>query len=455
MTLKVAILAAGQGTRMRSRLPKVLHTIANKPLLQWVLQAAQGLQPEETFVIYGYQGEQVKTAFAGQKVTWVAQTEQLGTGHALQQVLPLLKDKSQVLVLLGDTPLISTTTLQRLLTSTDKDEVGLVTALVEEPTGLGRILRNKNDAVVGIVEEKDATADEKLIDEINTGIMLFPAKKLKAWLAQLKNNNTQNEYYLTDVIALAVADSINIKTVQPEFNEEIIGVNDRTQLAELESIYQAQAAEFLMQQGVTLRDPSRFDLRGELKAEQDVTIDINVIIEGKVTIGRDTNIGANVQLKNVVIGEGVTILPNCILEDSIVGNACIIGPFARLRPGTELADYVKIGNFVETKKTIVDSYSKLPHHAYVGDAEIGKNVNIGAGVITCNYDGVDKHKTIIGDNAFIGTDSQLIAPVKIGKGAYIAAGSSINKDAPADKLTVARAKQKTIENWQRPKKKKD
>ena len=455
MTLKVAILAAGQGTRMRSNLPKVLHTIANKPLLQWVLQTAQSLQPEEIFVIHGHQGEQVKTTFADQQVTWVAQTEQLGTGHALQQVLPLLADNDQVLVLLGDTPLINATTLQQLSASTAKDEVGLVTALVEEPSGLGRILRDNNDAVVGIVEEKDATADEKLINEINTGIMLFPAKQLKTWLAQLKNHNAQSEYYLTDVIALAVTDGINIKTVQPEFNAEIIGVNDRMQLAELEGIYQAQAAAALMQQGVTLRDPARFDLRGELEVAEDVTIDINVIIEGKVKIGRDTNIGANVQLKNVVIGEGVTILANCVLEDSIIGNACTIGPFARLRPGTELADHVKIGNFVETKKITVDSGSKLPHHAYVGDAEVGKNVNIGAGVITCNYDGVDKHKTIIGDNAFIGTDSQLIAPVKIGKGAYIAAGSSINKDAPADKLTVARAKQKTIENWQRPQKKKD
>ena len=298
MTLKVAILAAGQGTRMRSSLPKVLHTIANKPLLQWVLQAAQGLRSEEIFVIYGYQGERVKTALADQQVTWIAQPKQLGTGHALQQVLPLLKDNDQVLVLLGDTPLIGATTLQQLLASTAKDKIGLVTALVEEPAGLGRILRNKNDEVVGIVEEKDVTgSDEKLINEINTGIMLFPVKQLKTWLAQLKNDNAQGEYYLTDVIALAVADGINIKTVQPEFNAEIIGVNDRVQLAELESIYQVQAAEFLMQQGVTLRDPARFDLRGELEAAEDVTIDVNVIIEGNVKIGRDTNIGANVLFK--------------------------------------------------------------------------------------------------------------------------------------------------------------
>ncbi len=455
MSLKIAILAAGQGTRMHSRLPKVLHIMGNKPLLQWVLQTAQSLHPAETFVIIGYQGERIEKAMADAKVTWVTQTEQLGTGHALQQVLPLLKDTEQILVMLGDTPLVSAETLQQLVANTAQDEVGLVTALVDQADGLGRILRNENDQVTGIVEEKDANVDEKLINEINTGIMLFPAKSLKSWLAKLKNDNSQGEYYLTDVIALAVAEGITIKTVQPQFIEEVMGVNNRLQLAKLENIYQARIAENLMVQGVTLRDPARFDLRGELAVAEDVTIDINVIIEGSVSIGRDTIIGANVHLKNVTLGEGVTILPNCILEDSVIGDHCTIGPFARLRPGTELADQVKIGNFVETKKVMVDTGTKLPHHAYIGDAQVGKNVNIGAGVITCNYDGIEKHQTIIGDNAFIGTDSQLIAPVKIGKGAYIAAGSSINRDAPADKLTVARAKQKTIEHWQRPKRKKD
>ena len=452
MSLKVVILAAGQGTRMHSRLPKVLHTIADKPLLQWVIQAAVALEPEETFVIYGHKGEQVKQMLADIEVTWIEQAEQLGTGHALQQALPSLNDADRVLVLLGDTPLISSETLQNLMASTADNEVGIVTANVEQPHGLGRIVRNEKDEIIGIIEEKDTSESEKLINEINTGIMLLPVKPLKMWLAKLKNTNAQSEYYLTDVIALA-ADSTVIKSVQPLFNEEIVGVNDHVQLAQLESVYQIWVAESLMLSGVTLRDPARFDLRGELDIDEDVTIDVNVIIEGNVKIGRDTMIGANVQLKNVVLGEGVTILPNCVLEEAVVGNHCTIGPFARLRPGTELANNVKIGNFVEIKKTSVNEGSKLPHHSYIGDAEIGKNVNIGAGVITCNYDGTNKHKTIIGDNAFIGTDSQLIAPVTIGVGAYIAAGSSISKDAPAGKLTVARSRQKTIDGWKPPQKK--
>ena len=453
MSLKVAILAAGQGTRMYSRLPKVLHTLVDKPLLQWVVQAATALSPEETFVIYGHKGEQVKQTLTDIEVTWVEQTEQLGTGHALQQVLPSLNDSDRVLVLLGDTPLISSETLQNLIANTAAHEVGIVTANVEQPHGLGRIIRNQKDEIVNIVEEKDASESEKLINEINTGIMLLPVKSLKTWLVKLKSTNAKNEYYLTDVIAFAVVDSIAIKSVQPLFNEEVIGVNDRVQLAQLESVYQTWVAESLMLSGVTLRDPARFDLRGELDIDEDVSIDINVIIEGNVKIGRDTVIGANVQLKNVVLGEGVTILPNCVLEDAEVGNYCTIGPFARLRPGTELAGNVKVGNFVEIKKTSVDEGAKLPHHSYIGDAEIGKNVNVGAGVITCNYDGVNKHKTIIGDNAFIGTDSQLIAPVTIGADAYIAAVSSISKDAPAGKLTVARSRQKTIDGWKPPQKK--
>jgi len=453
MSLKIAILAAGQGTRMHSKLPKVLHQMAGKPLLQWVLDATASVSPVETFVIYGYQGEQVKQALADNDVTWVAQTEQLGTGHALQQVLPHLHDDDRVLVLLGDTPLISDETLNSLIENTAENEIGIVTTITEEPYGLGRILRDQSDAILGIVEEKDASDTEKTIAEINTGIMLLPIKPLKNWLTKLQNENAQGEYYLTDVIAMAVADGVDIHAIQPLFNAEVIGINDRSQLAQLENVYQALAAESLMLDGVTLRDPARFDLRGELEIDADVTIDINVIVEGKVKIGRDTNIGANVILKNTTIGKDVTILPNCILEDSIVGDHCTIGPFARLRPGTQLANNVKIGNFVETKKITVDEGSKLSHLSYIGDAEVGKNVNIGAGVITCNYDGVDKHKTIIGDDAFIGTDSQLIAPVKIGKGAYIGAGSSINKDAPAGKLTVARARQKTVDGWVPPKKK--
>ena len=453
MSLKIVILAAGQGTRMRSTLPKVLHQLAGRPLLRWILNAVDALAAAELFVVYGHQGEQVQQAFTDTVVTWVKQTEQLGTGHAVQQVISQLSDDDQLLILPGDIPLINSETLSQLIAQTAADEVSILTANVDEPHGLGRILRNKQQAIMGIVEERDANDDEKMITEINTGVMLLPAKSLKKWLTKLSNNNAQHEYYLTDVIALAVADKATIKSSQPSFNEEIMGINDRSQLARLERIYQTFVAETLMFEGVTLRDPTRFDLRGELAVDEDVTIDINVVIEGHVEIGGNTQIGANVILKNVIIGEGVTILPNCTLEDTHVGNDCIIGPFARLRPGTQLANQVKIGNFVEVKKSTIAEGAKLPHLSYVGDAEVGKHVNIGAGVITCNYDGVKKYKTIIGDNAFIGAASQLIAPVKIGKGAYIGTGSSISKDAPAGKLTIARVRQKTIDHWLPPQKK--
>jgi len=453
MSLKAIILAAGQGTRMRSKLPKVLHQLAGRSLLSWVLDAADSILPEEILIVYGHQGEQIKQTLDDEALTWVEQAEQLGTGHALQQAMPRLDDDDNILVLPGDVPLISHETLSDLIANTAQDEVGLLTAMVAEPYGFGRILRNDAGHVVGIVEEKDASDDEKNITEINTGIMLLPVKPLKSWLAQLENNNVQGEYYLTDIIALAVASGITIKASQPIFNEEIMGINDRGQLARLERIYQSLAAEALMLEGVNLQDPTRFDLRGELTAAEDVTVDINVIIEGQVEIGANTSIGANVILKNATVGEGVTILSNCVIEDVHIGDHCIIGPFARLRPGTRLANNVKVGNFVETKKTTVAAGSKLPHLAYVGDAEVGKNVNIGAGVITCNYDGVKKYKTIIGDGAFIGADSQLIAPVTIGEDAYIATGSSINKDAPAGKLTIARSRQRTIAAWVSPKKK--
>ncbi len=447
MSLKVVILAAGQGTRMRSQLPKVLHQLAGKPLLQWVLDTAARIHPVETLVVCGYGSEQVQQAFAHLDVTWIEQIEQLGTGHALQRVLSQLRDHDRILVLLGDTPLITDNTLMQLIDNTTANQVGIVTANVDDPSGLGRILRDHNHNVISIIEAKDADANQQAITEINTGIMLLPVRPLKKWLQQLQPHNVQGEYYLTDVIALAVVDGVAIKTVQPLFKEEVIGVNDRQQLARLERLYQALMAKELMLDGVTLHDPARFDVRGELDVGEDVTFDVNVIIAGKVTIGGSSAIGANVMLKNVTIGKNVTILPNCVIEGSVIGDDCTIGPFARLRPGTRLANEVKVGNFVETKQATLGESSKLPHLSYIGDAEVGKRVNIGAGVITCNYDGVEKHKTNIGDNVFIGSDSQLIAPVAIGKGAYIGAGSSISKDAPAGKLTVARGRQKTVGHW--------
>ena len=450
-TLKTVILAAGQGTRMRSKLPKVLHQLAGKSLLECVIETAKTISPSIS-VIYGYEGDTVKSALSNHEVTWIYQAEQLGTGHAVKQAVSDKESADQILVLLGDTPLITTETLNELRKKTSKNEVGIVTVHLKNPHGLGRILRDKNNHIVGIVEEKDATDEQKKITEINTGIMLLPTQHLKTWLAKLTNHNAQKEYYLTDIFAMAVAEKVVINNVSPQFTEEVMGINTRVQLAQLERVYQQRAAEAHMLSGVTLLDPSRFDLRGTLTCAEDVTIDVNVIIEGKVSIGRGTSIGANTILKNCVIGENVVIESNVVIDDSIVGNHCTIGPFARLRPGTQLAEKVKVGNFVETKKAIVGEGSKLPHLSYIGDADIGKHVNIGAGTITCNYDGVNKYKTTIHDGAFIGSDSQLVAPVTIGEGAYIGAGSTITKDAPAGKLTISRAKQTTIEGWKPPKK---
>lgn len=452
MGLSVIILAAGQGTRMRSQLPKVLHPLAGKPILQWIVDAAQQLKPNDIYIVYGHGGEQVQAAIKADNITWVQQTQQLGTGHAVQQVLPHLKKDQQVLILVGDTPLISPETLKRLLANTKPGNLGLLTVDLENPFGLGRIIRNQDGTMTAIVEEKDATPAQKKITEINTGIMAFASNDLYLWLPQLKNNNAQKEYYLTDVMAMAVADKRQIDTLQPEDAHEVLGVNNRAQLAALERFYQQQNAERLMLQGVTLNDPARFDVRGELTCAEDVTIDINVIIEGKVTIGRNVIIGANTVLKNVTIGEGTVIHPHCHIDGAVIGRECQIGPFARIRSGTALQQHVKIGNFVETKNAKIADHSKVSHLSYIGDAEIGKEVNIGAGVITCNYDGVSKHKTIIGDGAFIGSDSQFVAPVTVEPGAYIGSGSTITRTAPAGKLTLARAKQVTIDKWQPPKK---
>lgn len=454
MSIAAFILAAGKGTRMRSDTPKVLHQLAKKPLLRWVIDAVSVCHIQDIFVVYGQGGEQVKTAIALEDLAWVYQQEQLGTGHAVQCAMQACTkvDIDQVLIVYGDTPLISAQTLTQFIKQTPVNAVGLLTAKFDEPYGLGRIIRDAANNVTAIVEEKDASKAQKTINEINTGIMLIPADHLKQWLTELDNNNAQNEYYITDVIAMAVQDNVEIAAYCVADNSEVQGINTRAQLAHSERILQMKNAEQLMDQGVSFADPARFDLCGELECGRDVCIDINVIIEGTVTLGNNVKIGANVILKNVSIGDDTEILPNTMMEESHVGKACTIGPFARLRPGTKIADHVKVGNFVETKKAIIDSGSKLSHLSYIGDAVIGKNVNIGAGTITCNYDGVNKFTTTIEDGVFVGSDTQLIAPVTIGKNAYIGAGSSINKDAPADKLTVARARQKTIEHWQPPKK---
>lgn len=455
MSLSIIILAAGQGTRMHSALPKVLHPLADKPILQWLVDTAEQLHPENIYIVYGFGGEQVKAAINTQaNVTWIEQKEQLGTGHAVSQVLPHLKDSDQVLILVGDTPLIQLSTLQALRNITPTGDVGLLTVNFDDPSGLGRIVRDNHGHVIAIVEDKDAMPAQKLITEINTGIMVMTGKDLKQWLPKLKNNNQQKEYYLTDVMEIAVTDKRKIHASQPTHSEEVLSVNNRQQLAELERYYQQQAAEKLLLQGVTLRDPKRFDLRGTLACGKDVTIDVNVIIEGNVKIGNNVLIGPNVLLHDVIIGDNVVIKSNCDIDSAKIGDGCQIGPFARIRPGTELASDVKIGNFVETKNAKISDGSKVSHLSYIGDAVIGKQVNIGAGVITCNYDGVNKFQTTIEDNAFIGSDSQLVAPVTVKSGAYIGSGSTITKEAPAGKLTLARARQVTIDKWLPPKKQK-
>lgn len=452
MSIATIILAAGQGTRMQSRFPKVLHRLANKTLLQWVIDAAHSVELHDLYVVIGHGGEHVQKITRGD-IHWIEQTEQLGTGHAVQQAMPSINTAEQVLVLYGDTPLISTQTLKQFIAQTPKDAVGILTADFTNPSGLGRIVKNTNGEIIAIVEQKDASAEQLKLTEINTGIMLLPTKKLNSWLQQLNTNNAQGELYLTDVIAMAVADKIAIKAMLVHNQAEVSGVNTRKQLAELEREYQLMNAENLLEQGVTIIDPKRFDLRGELECGRDVTFDINVIIEGKVKIADGVQLGPNVILKDVSIDSNTEIIANSIIEGSVIGKNCCIGPFARLRPGTVLADNVKVGNFVETKKVSVDSGSKLPHLSYIGDAVVGKNVNIGAGTITCNYNGVEKFITTIEDNVFIGSNSQLIAPVTIEKNAFVGAGSSISKNAPAGKLTIARARQITVNGWQPPKKK--
>ena len=452
MKLGVVILAAGQGTRMKSDIPKVLHPIAGKPLLGHVVDCARALNPAEIVIVYGHGGDRVRAAFTDHPdLHWAEQAEQLGTGHAVQRALPFLADVDQILVLYGDVPLTQPSTLQALIASAG-DGVGLLTVTLDDPTGYGRIVRDQQGCVQRIVEQKDAVDDELTIREINTGIMLLPRASLTGWLAALSNTNSQGEYYLTDVLAMAVANGVAIHVSQPPAETEAEGVNNRQQLAALERAYQRRIASQLMADGVTLRDPARLDVRGTLTHGRDVEIDINVIFEGNVTLGDRVRIGANCVLRDARVGDDVEILENCVLEDAIIGEQSRVGPFARLRPGAELLGNAHVGNFVEIKKARIGLGSKINHLSYVGDSHIGAGVNIGAGTITCNYDGANKHLTVIEDRAFIGSNSALVAPVTIGAGATIGAGSVIGKDAPDDKLTLTRAKQVSL-NWQRPTKK--
>ncbi|MDT8383613.1 MAG: bifunctional UDP-N-acetylglucosamine diphosphorylase/glucosamine-1-phosphate N-acetyltransferase GlmU [Gammaproteobacteria bacterium] len=456
--LSVVVLAAGQGTRMKSSLPKVLHTIAGRPLVEHVIQAARQLQASDIHVVYGHGGEQVQQALSGYDLSWAEQAEQLGTGHAVEQALPGIADDHLVLLLYGDVPLISVASLRQLLaagvTSDGADALALLTARLDDPTGYGRIVRDAGGAVQAIVEQKDANEQQLAITEINTGMLAVNAALLKRWIDRLDNNNAQGEFYLTDIVGLAVADHVSVNTTNPAEICEIEGVNNKRQLAELERAYQLRQARRLMEDGLTLRDPARFDLRGELMIGRDVEIDINVVIEGRVELGDGVVIGPNVVLKNVTIGSATQVYANSVLEDSRLGSHCDIGPFARLRPETQLADGVKIGNFVEIKKSTIAADSKVNHLSYVGDTTMGSQVNVGAGTITCNYDGANKHQTIIGDNVFIGSDTQLVAPVTIASGATIGAGSTITHDTPANTLTLSRVKQATINGWSRPTKKK-
>jgi bifunctional UDP-N-acetylglucosamine pyrophosphorylase / glucosamine-1-phosphate N-acetyltransferase len=452
--MNIVILAAGQGKRMRSALPKVLQPLAGKPLLAHVIAAAQKLGPKRLVVVIGHGAESVRQHFAeqaaGQKVEFALQEQQLGTGHAVAQAMPLLADSSSTLILYGDVPLIRPDTLQSLLGAAGETEVGLLTVKLPDPSGYGRIVRDASHNVTRIVEHKDANEAELAISEINTGILCAPTVELRHWLSKLKNSNAQGEYYLTDIIAMAVADGIAVNTVHPHDRWEVEGVNDKKQLAELERAHQKAQATALMTQGVTVIDPARIDVRGTLTCGADVEIDVNCIFEGNVQLADGVKIGANCIIKNASIGAGSIIAPFTHIADSTVGAGVDIGPFARLRPGNVVEDKAHIGNFVELKNTRMGKGAKAGHLAYLGDAVVGENVNYGAGSITANYDGANKHQTTIGAGVHVGSNSVLVAPVTIGEGATIGAGSVIGKDAPAGKLTVARAKQMSIEGWVRP-----
>ena len=448
--LVVIILAAGAGKRMKSALPKVLQPLAGRPLLQYVLDTARSLNPAAIQVVYGHGGEAVPKAFAHESVTWVRQAEQLGTGHAVMQAAPALSDDQRVLILYGDGPLITTDTLRALLQAAGRDGVGLLTVNASDPTGYGRVLRNASGRVQGIVEEKDATAKQRKIRECNTGVVTLPAARLTKWLGRLNNRNSQREYYLTDVIGLAARDRMAVQPLLAADEQEVQGVNDRIQLAAAEGAWRARQARKLMLGGATLVDPARVDVRGTVSVGQDVVIDVNVVFEGQVTLGDGVKIGPNCLIRNALIEAGTEVFANCVIDRALIGPECRIGPFARVRPESVLAENVHVGNFVEVKKTRIGAGSKANHLTYLGDATIGAGVNVGAGTVTCNYDGVNKWPTTIGDDAFIGSGSMLVAPVQIGAGATIGAGSTITSNAPAGELTLGRARQLSIPGWKRP-----
>jgi len=450
--MNVVILAAGQGKRMHSDLPKVLHPLAGRPLLAHVVATARSLKPGLICIVYGHDGERVRAALGQNDLIWAKQEPQLGTGHALAQALPHLNTRVPTLVLYGDVPLIRAETLSLLCQAAGKG-MAVLTVELDDPRGYGRIVRSRG-AIRRIVEEKDATKAERALREINTGILVLPTARLKTWLGGLSNRNAQKEYYLTDVIAAAVADKVPVSSTQPAAAWETLGVNSKAQLAELERRFQRGVAAALMQDGVTLADPARIDVRGSLACARDVAIDVNCVFEGETVLGEGVSVGANCVLRNVKVAAGTRIEPFCHLDEADIGARCRIGPYARLRPGTTLAEEVHIGNFVEVKASQIAARSKANHLAYVGDTSVGRDVNIGAGTITCNYDGANKHRTVIEDDVQIGSDTQLVAPVRVGKGATLGAGTTLTRDAPAGALTISRVKQITITGWKRPVKKK-
>lgn len=455
MPLSVVILAAGKGTRMKSKLPKVLHKLAHKPMVEHIIDNAKQLGCEQINLVYGHGGDMLQQALSKHDVNWCLQSEQLGTGHAVMQAVEHINDGDDVLVLVGDAPLVSTETLEKLVAAKQNADLALLTVDLDDPTGMGRIVRSSDgqDNIVAIVEHKDASDEQRKINEINTGMMIMGGADLKRWLGALSCDNAQNEYYLTDVIAMAASEGKRISSAQPQWHREVEGVNNRAQLASLERAYQLRQAEQLMAQGVSLADPSRLDVRGNLSVGQDVYIDVNAVFEGDVVLGDGVTIGANCVIKDSVIGNDTQVHAYSLLENAKIDSACNIGPYARLRPGTQLCDGAKVGNFVEVKKSVIGKGSKVNHLSYIGDAEVGENANIGAGTITCNYDGVNKFKTQIGDGAFIGSNTSLVAPVEVGKDATVGAGSTITKSVDDQELAIARGKQRNISTWQRPSKK--
>jgi bifunctional UDP-N-acetylglucosamine pyrophosphorylase/glucosamine-1-phosphate N-acetyltransferase len=455
MALSVVILAAGKGTRMKSDLPKVLHTLANKAIVEHIIDTVESLDCNNINLVYGHGGDLLQKALAKHSLNWCLQAEQLGTGHAVMQAQNNINDADDVLILVGDAPLISKQTLESLIAVKQTCDLALLTVNLDDPTGMGRIVRdaNSDNNITAIVEHKDASEEQRQIKEINTGMMIMAGKDLKQWLAKLSNNNAQNEYYLTDVIAMAAAEGKRIQSAQPIWPKEVEGINNRSQLAALERAYQLKIADELMTEGVRLADPSRIDVRGKLSVGRDVSIDVNAVFEGEVVLGNKVTIGPNCVLKDCTIGDGTVIEAFSHIQQAQLKDNCQIGPYARLRPGSELEQGVKIGNFVEVKKANIGEGSKVNHLSYIGDAQIGAGVNIGAGTITCNYDGVNKFKTEIQDGVFIGSNSALVAPITIEKGATVGAGSTITKAVLADNLAIARGKQRNIANWQKPVKK--